>query len=474
MSTAVSSSTPGLSSGVRSMIGRDNSGTGSLIHSPFRGQIGNGSDGACCSGCSTSSTKPGCGSKAAGAKGLAERGPGTTSDGAHEGVSEASVILGPRSRHGWGSEGAHEGVSKASVIHAPRSKHGQQSVSVGCGAGGGCAGRCAKDGLGACSTRSDGQLIDADAMARLPTGWHGRMGGSDDNEMTVLSPGFGSRRPRSSTQNARMDYGLTYHPKDPGPAPDLPATDCACDTPAISISSDVRDETVVTVRTSCDEYQDLVKAAWQLLIDNQDVCRDAAEQYLTFRTDFDDVIQGYTYVLGLFFARVPVSVNCTALLTDANPTGHFSDQSVGTRIDVDTDYLDQLKTLWDAARTEAGRGRQKGQMCAALDLAATFLHELSHILGYAFGDSSCGGYQSYLVENYFRYHAMRNNCVIGWGCCNWRWPETGSSNPAAYGNYNILVFDDSYNSCSYRIDTADQGGFRHNLCRNGGARCGAS
>ncbi len=474
MSTAVSSSVSGLSGGIRSTLGRDNSGTGSLIHSPVRGQIGNGSDGACCSGCSSSSAKSGCGAKKAGATGLAARGPGIASDGAHEGVSQGSVILAPRSRHGWGSEGAHEGVSKASVIHAPRSKHGQQSVSVGCGVGGGCAGRCAKDGLGACSTRSNGQLIDADSMARLPKGWHGRMGGSDDNEITVLSPGFGSRRPRSSTQNARMDYGLTYHPKDPGPAPDLPATDCACDTPAISISSDVRDEVVVTVKSACSEFDDIIKAAWQLLLDNQEVLSAAAEQYLWSADEFTDLLQGFTWVLGIKF-RIPVSITCEDLLAADAVNGRYSADTSGHHIKIDIAYLTQLQTLWESARSESGQGRRKGQMCAALDLAAILAHELTHTLGYAFGDTADGHFVSYLVGNYFRYHAMRNNCVIGWGCCNWRLLGEQAANPTAdpatYGNYNILVFDEAFNSDTYRIDTEDPGGPRHNVCRDGNAEC---
>ena len=219
----------------RSNLGKDNSGRTSPVHSPLRGRIGSNTSAGSSKvgGCGSSSKKSqGCGCAGCGAssrtsnatKGPVQRGMGLASEGCHEGTSKMNVLQRAAASIGWGSEGCHEGVHKASVVKGPRSQLGEQTASVGCGAGGGCSGRCGTEGMGSCSTRERGQLVDAGTMGRLPFGWSGRVG--SDAPGTV-------RRPGTTTLPTHRIASSTGGPANTGQAAgnyDLPATGGDCQT----------------------------------------------------------------------------------------------------------------------------------------------------------------------------------------------------------------------------------------------------
>ncbi len=401
----------------------------SLIHSPVRGQIGNDSDGACCTSCAVPSSDSSCKSstKTARVKGLAQRGIGTGSDGSHEGVSRASVVHAPRSKLGSGSDAAHEGVSKGSVIHAPRSKLGQQSFSPGCGAGGGCAGRCAKDGLGACSTRSTGQIIDADSMTRLPKGWHGRNGG-DGTDQKHFSPILGANSKSAAITAYLMSDFSRWKRRVAEAQAEYAASGRTCELGAGY--TDLLGQAVGDIDVAFSDIEDGFASALAALTfvgatpDDEDLL---AFAWAFLRSQIDIVGWALSVIPAPYEASIELIegiLSGTYKYTLANlaPGGDYSSSICVTNHRTTIDQATFERT-YGRRRDEAVKfGRTLELMLVIADLAGNLLHEASHSYCVSMSDNdppNC--YNSYLIENVFRWAVLTRfselgsqQCVLNW------------------------------------------------------------
>lgn len=244
-----------------------------------------------------------------------------------------------------------------------------------------------------------------------------------------------------------FDYTLTRIGND---AEAGPAVECSCDTDTVAIDSDVRDQEYFTLDSSCGSMdEEIIFAAWSLLVDNLDLVAEAAAEYDPSRmASLQSEVLGREFFI--IYYNDLITVKCQEI------SGVADYRRSEERMRLDDDYLMRIRFLWDSADAEGGRTQRKGQACAAADLASTILHELVHADGYG-RDPADRGHSTYLIENYFRYYLMRRLCVLGWGCCNWA--------TSTRGNYDILVGNPRFNSETHFIGSA------RNVCNDKGAAC---
>ncbi len=226
---------------------------------------------------------------------------------------------------------------------------------------------------------------------------------------------------------------------------------CACETPKVILGSEVAGGSVPLLY-SCDDWGDsvaIIRRAWQVLLDNQDLFVEAADRYIGL--DLEDEIHDVLLAMG-DYSSDPIHVECSDLGGFTAMYGHngeYERGQFGRHLQLDVAYLSQLDYLWWQASLASGRVKRKGQVCPVIDLAATVAHELVHALGYASGDTAGLGFSSYEIENYLRYHLSRRYCVLGWGCCNWAQVDSAGT---WCENFDCLVGDSRFNSDTYRID----------------------
>lgn len=152
----------------------------------------------------------------------------------------------------------------------------------------------------------------------------------------------------------------------------------------------------VSIDGATAEELELIRTAWAVLEHNMDLVAFAA----CYATGGDTSIHCLrNRISGLVWGFIPSKV--TIRLEDhpyCAPSPFRAGWSVdGGWIRICRPYQFTKSYL------EAWRGDQYNRMCAALDLSATLLHEITHICLRAHGDSSGECYVSYLLENTFRW-----------------------------------------------------------------------
>lgn len=207
------------------------------------------------------------------------------------------------------------------------------------------------------------------------------------------------------------------------------------------------------IESSCsDEFKEMLDMAWCLLRDNTDLIEDACNAH------------GYGGACAVNLADgsdgwLQVVLNCVDADDmvedpDGDPLGIYAFLMHQTW---NRAFLQEFRDKWDeaAAQTDPER-RLKGTMCVAADLASLILHENLHFCLIANGDNSnadgvnndgmgpdggaCEGWDSYQIENHFKYHLLRRLCLLGYWCCDW--------NDGA--NRSALLTDPMLNSCTWR------------------------
>jgi hypothetical protein len=308
----------------------------------------------------------------------------------------------------------------------------------------GLAGEVGEEGAGVCKPYNASHEFSGPS-ALGDRGW-GLPADLDDREPLRTGDDAFQYSSRTVSVNG-LDYTFTAFNQDEEEGPD---TECSCDTETVSINSDVRDGEFFTLHSSCGSMdEEIILAAWSLLVQNLDLVAEAASEYEPgMRATLQSEVLGREF-LWVYWEDL-ISVQCAELsaVADYNPSRE--------RLRLDADYLMEIGFRWDQATAAGGTAQQKGQACAAADLASTILHELVHADGYG-ADPADAGESTFLIENYFRYHLMKRLCVLGWGCCNWQ--------TSTRGNFDILVGDSRFNSESHYISSA------RNVCDDEGEAC---
>jgi hypothetical protein len=187
----------------------------------------------------------------------------------------------------------------------------------------------------------------------------------------------------------------------------------------------------------CVDYSHLMVRAWCLLSENLDLIADAWRAYRSADDPRLDILlnliggEGYFDLLGplddwleqwldpdVFGFDVTMKVN----LSCAYLNGLTAKQRGLNSVTIGKGYLDDLSKYWDEAGNYCRGFKEKWRQCISCDLAATLLHEITHMafIGWLDGWDPTRDINrtSYKIENYFRYYLMKRYCVLGWGPCN--------------------------------------------------------
>lgn len=186
---------------------------------------------------------------------------------------------------------------------------------------------------------------------------------------------------------------------------------------------------------------DLVMHAWALLYNNTDLVKWAV-CWVTGNASKGDCL----------LARIrgeSANVRLTMKSGDAHQfytsASHIEPIYGGTIQVYEGGKWQEYLAVWEDDAVAAD-GTPIGQMCAAVDLACTFLHELTHVCWRAWSDESGDCRKSYLIENAFRWamfrrypDALQSGCCAGeglgeevvFGSSAARWLDDGCVTPSS-------------------------------------------
>ena len=163
----------------------------------------------------------------------------------------------------------------------------------------------------------------------------------------------------------------------------------------------------INVRNVDASTEELIRTAWALLKQNDDLARWAMCWYWGPDSDGETEMLGRLWADGTDYNYVDIIGR-----RKRKQFWGYRDWGGGGRIlfplkGIGTRYMD----AWRNARDDQDR------MCVAVDLAATLLHELTHVCNYFGGDESgkCDG--SYLIENNFRWAMFQRYSHATEGAC---------------------------------------------------------
>jgi hypothetical protein len=221
----------------------------------------------------------------------------------------------------------------------------------------------------------------------------------------------------------------------------------------------------------CEKYEHLIKLAWCVLLSNKDIIINAME-YAGAGNMLLDGEESTEALLDCIEGNCPWNSLYSYLTEIPSSNSWFLEElldqifqiyrlrlacidigSVATQPDlqsptvvIGTDYLDKLLGHFEDTKNYCADQAVKTQACVVCDLAATILHEMIHVIGLGWNDDDATetteGVRAvaYVVENYFRYHVMKEYCVLGWGPCvferDWNGEKISTSDVLLVSPYN--------------------------------------
>ena len=199
------------------------------------------------------------------------------------------------------------------------------------------------------------------------------------------------------------------------------------------MSEGVKHERDPRIWGTVEEETALILAAWSLIVENIDLVKWAVCK-ATGETS-PSIIAGTAARAALLARIYGLPTKITVHVVDVD--GHFM-SVFGTSI------------IWVSRKGEFTRsmelwanGAHEERLCAALDLAATLFHELTHIAGFSYADlddSEC--YYSYMIESAFRW-AIANRYPDSACCSNLACSFIYGCGSPKYANWSSCL---AYNS----------------------------